>query len=93
MTLPVRVKQPAEVVTIPFEYAPCLLEGTTLTGSPTATADAGLSVLGSSVSGTRCLVQVSGGTLGVTYKVTCKISATNGDLHELDVNLRIAEEN
>ena len=93
MTLPVRTKQPDEIRTIPFDFGPKLGVGAQLTGSPTTVAEAGITVVGSAIAAPVVNVQVSGGALGTTYKVTCKIGATNGDLLELDVNLRIAEEN
>lgn len=93
MSLPVRTKQPDEIRTIPYDFGPKIAAGASLTGSPTVTAAAGVTVVGSTLSGTVVLAQVSGGTLGTTYKVTAKINVTNGDLLEMDVLLRIAEEN
>jgi hypothetical protein len=91
--IPVRTKQPDEIRTVPFDFAPKLASGVVLTGAPTTFAAAGVTIVGATVVGAQVLVQVSGGTLATTYKVTCRIGATNGDVLELDVNLRIAEEN
>jgi hypothetical protein len=88
---PIRYKQPAEIITLTFDYAPVLSVGATLTGSATVTAAAGLTVVGSTVASPLVNVQVSGGTLAATYAVSCRISDTLGNLHELDVEVGIRE--
>lgn len=91
--VPVRVKQPDEIVTVPFDFGPKLAKGATIVGSATAFAAAGLTVLGSSVVAPIVNVQVSGGALGTTYRLTCRVNVSNGDLRELDCDVRVAEEN
>jgi hypothetical protein len=93
MSLPVRTKQPDEIRTLAFDFGPKIALGARLTGAPTVSAAVGITVLASTVDGTLVLAQVSGGTLGTTYQVTAKVNVTNGDLLEMDVLLRIAEEN
>jgi hypothetical protein len=93
--LVVRTKQPDEIATILFDFANKFPSGVTLTGFATSSpsAEAGVTIDASSISGHYALVQVSGGTLGSTYKVTARVNGSNGDRRELDVMLRIAEEN
>lgn len=91
--LPVRVKQPDEIRTLTFDFARKRVPGTTLS-APVLLAEAGLTVVGSpSIAEALVIGQISGGTLGSTYKVTCRVTASNADVLELDVNIRVAEEN
>jgi hypothetical protein len=95
LPVPVRTKQPDEIVTIPFDFSNKFPAGVTMTGfaAGSPSADSGVTILGSSLSGFTALVQVSGGALGQTYNVSCRVNGSNGDRRELDVTLRIAEEN
>lgn len=93
--IPVLTKQPDEIMTVPFDFAGMFLRGVTVSGfaAGSPSADAGVTIVGSALNGFVALVQVSGGTLGTTYKVTARVNGSNGDRRELDLNLRIAEEN
>jgi hypothetical protein len=90
---PVRTKQPAEVVTIPFSFRSKLPPGVGLTGVPTVIVPPGLTLVQVAVADPVVHVQVSGGQLGETYQVSCLIGCTNGDVRELDVLIRVADEN
>lgn len=91
---PIRTKQPAEIRTLTFDFGFKLASGATLTGSATVTVPAGLTHVGSPTVGTKTVtIQVSGGTLGQTYPVSVRCGATNGDILELDVLVRVADEN
>ena len=91
--LPVRVKQPDEIRTLTFDFTHKKVPGTTL-ASPLVIAESGLTVVGApTLADPLVMGQVSGGTLGVTYKVTCRVTASNGDVLELDVLIRVVEEN
>ena len=91
--LPYRWKQPDEVRTLTFDFARKLVSGATLTGTPTVVAQTGLTVGAGTIAGSTVSAQVSGGTLGSEYKVTCRCGVSNGDVLELDVMIRVAEEN
>jgi hypothetical protein len=95
LPIPVLTKQPDEIATIPFDFSAKFPAGVTVTGfaagSPTAAT--GLTIVGSALTGYTALVQVSGGQLAQTYRVTARVDGSNGDRRELDADIRIAEEN
>ena len=93
--LPVRYKQPAEIRTLTFDFSAKLAHNATLTGTPTTVGESGITVGAGTISSNGKLVsmKVSGGSLGTTYKVTCRCGATNGDTLELDCHVTIAEVN
>ena len=98
MTAPVlratRTKRADETVTLTFEFAAVLVPTTVLSGSPTFVVQTGLTQVGAgSVSGTQVSVQVSGGTTGEDYRVTCRMNASNADVHQLEVVVLIRDEN
>jgi hypothetical protein len=89
-----RTKRDDETVSITFDFAPMLVPTTTLTGTPTIVAETGLAVLGGgSVSDATVTVQVRGGTTGDDYALACVMSASNGDVHGLEVVILIRDEN
>ena len=77
MILGTYTKQPADVLDYDVDYAE-FLNGTDTLASKTVTATpTGINVDSSTIVGTRVKVWLSGGTNGVTYKVT--VTATTGD--------------
>jgi len=85
-------KRAGEVKTVVFDFTDELATGTTLTGTPTVTADAGLTVGMPALATPKVSVQLSGGVLGTSYYVTCQATATNGDVHEIPAVLEIIGE-
>jgi hypothetical protein len=92
MTIPTRRKQPTEKRTLTFEFAEKLAPGDALTGSPTITASSGITATAGSKSGTTVSTQVSGGTAGNEYTVSCRIGTTQGDVLELDVVVEVRDD-
>jgi hypothetical protein len=86
---PTRYKQPAEIRTLTLEFADKLATGDSLTGTPTVQAETGLIAGAPVISGTKVLVQLSGGIDGSRYGVSCQVSTTQGDLLELDVLIQV----
>jgi hypothetical protein len=63
-----------------FKFGPGLSTGETISGKSTTGSPSGLTLTDSLV-GTDIIVLASGGTVGTTYRVTCK--ATTSDLQEI----------
>lgn len=89
-----RTKRPAETCSYTFDFTLPLVTGSTLTGAATVTPATGLTVAGGPTVATPFVtVQLTGGVAGNDYPVTCRISATNGDLHELEAVILVRDEN
>ena len=75
-----------------IETADVLTPGATLTGTPTATAPAGITISGVNYTGTVVSALISGGTPGQTYPVTfswqMSTGETDGRTIYLDVEAR-----
>jgi len=91
--LPIRTKQPDEIRSLTFDFRAKLPAGVTLSGNPTTFGDAGITVGLGTIIGKTVTLQVSGGELGHDYKVTVRVDATNGDHVELDVIVKVREQN
>lgn len=85
-------KAPAASLRYGIETADVLTPGATLTGTPTATAPAGITVGAASYTGTVVSALVSGGTAGQTYALTFGWAMDTGETDSrtvyLDVDLR-----
>jgi hypothetical protein len=89
-----RTKRADETVSLTFDFGPMLVPPSTLTGTPTVDAAPGVSVIpGETIAEALVTIQVSGGTTGDDYSVVCVMSASNGDVHGLEVVLLIRDEN
>ena len=75
-----------------LELADVLTPSATLTGTPTATAPAGITVGAASYTGTVVSALISGGTAGQTYAVTFGWTMSTGETDSrtiyLDVEVR-----
>jgi|SRR5215831_1176516 len=91
-TYAVRQKLPAETKAVTFDFTEELAPGTTLTGTPIVTVDAGLTAgaPGLDATSTFVTVLISGGVMGAFYLVTCRCGSTDGQLHEIDAIVEIA---
>lgn len=63
----------------------------TITGTPVVTVDAGLTSSGQTNTTTKVNITLSGGTVGVTYKVACKITTAAGLIDERTILIRVTE--
>lgn len=91
---PTRPKQPGEERVIPFEFADKLRTGDSISAPSVAgsiTAESGITVGAPQQSGTLVLCLASGGTDGQNYRVSCRITTTNGEKLELDVIIQVRE--
>jgi len=84
-------KQPSEVLDYDIDASEWLTQGDNIIGISVAVDDPGLSVNNTTVSDDRIKIWLSGGSDGVTYKVTTKISTDDGRVKEVDFNVRVKE--
>jgi hypothetical protein len=88
------IKRAGEIVSQVFDFSAVLVPGATLTGTPTVTAQAGLTVIGApALANPLVTVQFSGGVAGNDYTLRCQCAASNGDTPELEVVILVREEN
>ncbi len=85
-------KQPGESRRYDIDFAPLLATSdaidavTSVTGSPS-----GLTIGGAAISSPKIQVRISGGTDGVLYQITAKVTTTGGDALETEARLRVEE--
>jgi hypothetical protein len=87
-------KRAAETVTIAFDFT--LPAGTsTIVGSASVVAQTGLTVVTPSPTPVDLTVfaRVSGGVTGKDYWVTCTVTMSNGDVHQLEVVMLVRDAN
>lgn len=88
-------KQPADVQDYDIDYSEYCAGFTpadTLTGTPVVTADPGITVASTTRVGNVVKVFLSGGTSGVTYKVTCRATTTGGRVKEVEIKVKVKED-
>lgn len=68
------VKDPNAVLDYTFDWTEWLDGVADTLADKAITADAGITVVTSSIVGKKVVVVLSGGTVGTTYKVTCRIT-------------------
>ena len=84
-------KDPHAVLDWAFDWSRWLAAGETITGTPVVTVDAGLTKDSQSNTGTRVTVWLSGGTLGTTYKVACRVTTNQGRTDERTIAIRVTD--
>lgn len=84
-------KDPQAVLDWAFDWSNWLASGETITGTPVVTVDPGLTKDSQSNTGTVVTVWLSGGTLGITYKVACRITTNQGRTDERTIGIRLTD--
>jgi hypothetical protein len=74
-----------------FDWSKWLAVGESITGTPTVTVDAGLTKDSQSNTTNTVTVWLSGGTLGTTYKVACRITTNQGRTDERTIGIRVTD--
>ena len=84
-------KQPADVLDYDFDYSDWLDDRVDTIATQTVTADTGVTV--GTVSNASGVVKafVSGGTDGVTYKVTCTMTSAGGRVKQAEIEIKVKE--
>lgn len=90
--LPTLEKQPSESLLYDMDFVGRLDDGETITAVVSATGSpSGLTIGSASYSGTRAQFRISGGTAGVTYKITVVITTSASNTREGEGNLFVRE--
>lgn len=84
-------KDPSAVLDWAFDWSRWLAASEQITGTPVLTIDSGIIKDSQSTSATTVTVWLSGGTLGVTYKVACRITTNQGRTDERTIAIRVTD--
>lgn len=83
-------KDPSAVLDWQFNWSNWLAASETIS-SATVTVDSGLTKDSQSNTTTSVTVWLSGGTLGTTYKVVCRITTNQGRTDERTIGIRLTD--
>jgi len=86
-------KQPTEVLDYIVDYTEWFVGRTDTPATQVTTADAGIAVVSSSISGTKVIVVLSGGVSGEAYKITTRLTtnAAPAIVREADFIISVKE--
>lgn len=91
MILNTFTKQPSEVLDYDIDYSSALDSGDTIVAK-TVIADTGIGVDTSMiVGGNTVKIWISGGTNGITYKITSRITTAAGRVREDEIKIKVKE--
>lgn len=85
------VKDPQAVLDYTFNWTAWLDDITDALASHLVTADAGITVDSSSIVGKTVVAWISGGTVGTTYRVACKVTTSGGRTDERSIFIKVKE--
>jgi len=87
-----KIKDADAILNYKFRWADWL-EGGAIIQSALITVDSGITVEGYNVvdTDTAVAVQISGGTAGLIYDVTCRVTADDGQIDDRTIKLSIRE--
>lgn len=91
MNLGAVTQQPAERLSYSIDYADALTAGDNVSSATVSISPSGLTVNNVSVIDPRVRFWVSGGTSGVTYKVTLTINTADGRIFQDEISFKIKE--
>lgn len=83
------VKQPSESRVFEFDFGAKLSSGESLNGAAVSVAPSGLTLGAPAYSGNKAQIRISGGTAGVTYKLTAVVNTSLSNILEEDGNLKV----
>ena len=85
------VKDPDAVLDYTFDWTAWLALVSDTLSSQTVLVDTGITCDSSSISGTTVIVWLSGGSVGVTYGITCRIVTANGRTDDRSIFVKIKQ--
>lgn len=85
------VKQPADVLDYDVDYTDFLNGEDTLSTKTVTVSPTGLTVDSSVIAGDRVKVWLSGGTNGITYKVTVTATTTDGRVKQDEFKVKVKD--
>ena len=87
---PVVWKQPGEARVVTFDFASKLNTGDTVTAIASLLAP-GLTVTAQLRTGNKVSALLAGGTIDETHRVNCRVTTTQGETLELDVDVEVLD--
>jgi hypothetical protein len=91
MTLARFTKQPSEVLDYLVDYTEWFAERSDTPSTELTVVETGITKVSSGIDGLIVKVVLSGGTVGVSYKITTKLTTTSGIVREADFTVAIKE--
>lgn len=85
------LKDPQAVLDYIFDWSAWLADITDTISSHAMTLETGITLDSSAVVSDTVVAWVSGGTAGVTYRVTCQITTTGGRTDERSIFIKVKE--
>jgi hypothetical protein len=85
------IKQPGEILDYDVDFSEWFENRTDTPASHTATAETGITIVSSQLSGSVVKVILSGGTDGEAYKVTVRLTTSAGLVKEVDFQVKLKE--
>ncbi len=85
------IKQPADVLDYDIDYMDFLSDGDSISAKSVAVSPNGLTIDSSAIFGTRVKVWLSGGTNGITYKVTVTATTTDGRVKQDEFKVKVKD--
>lgn len=90
MILGTFTKQPADKFDYDIDYTDWLTSGDNVQGA-IVSGDAGITIDSTFINDPRIKIWLSGGTAGITYKVTCTMTSSDGRVRQDEFKIRIKE--
>jgi len=84
-------KQPAEILDYDVDYAQWFSNRVDTPDSYAVTAEAGITVVSTSLTGPVVKITLGGGTTGVKYKITARLTTLSGLVKEADFTVSVKE--
>jgi hypothetical protein len=85
-------KQPADVQDYDIDFTEWLAGFSDIGLSLAVQADTGITVVSSEFANGVAKVWLSGGTTGMTYKITARMTTTGGRVKEVEIRIRVKED-
>lgn len=86
-----KTQQPPENLDYDFDYSNAFPAGDNVSVAAVTATPTGLTLGNKAYSGQTVKQWISGGTNGITYKVTCIATSDAGRIKELELNLAISD--
>ena len=85
------IKQPNEILDYDVDYTDWFANRSDAPASIAVVVEAGITLVGSSLTGKIAKVALSGGTDGNTYTITVRLTTSSGMVKEADFQVKVKE--
>lgn len=91
VTYPTIIKDPNAVLDYTIDWTVWLDDMSDTLSSHSVITPSGITCVSSSISGKKVIMWISGGTVNVTYQVTCRVVTAGGRTDDRSIYFRILE--